>query len=100
MIAFVAVFTFVGIFITIFACHPINTMWDMLPYGTCLDTASVGIAFAALQLFIDAVVLGIPVIPVMSLQLALDKKIAVMVVFLAGILLVLLPLPEARANNY
>jgi hypothetical protein len=85
MITVIALYTIIITFLTIFACHPINKLWDLLPGGYCLNSAAVGIALGALQIISDFVILGIPVPIVFSLQLPTPKKIAILIVFASGI---------------
>ncbi|MCJ1389993.1 hypothetical protein MMC18_002851 [Xylographa bjoerkii] len=84
-IVYIALYTIVGDLITIFACRPLNKLWDGLPYGMCLSTAAVGLALASLQITADMFVLAIPVPVILGLQLPLKQKLGVMSIFGAGI---------------
>ena len=85
-IVYVVLYTIVGDLITIFACRPLNKLWDGLPYGWCMSTAAVGLALASLQITADVFVLAIPVPVILGLQLPLKQKLGVMSIFGAGIL--------------
>ena len=85
-IIYVALYTIVGDLVTIFACKPLNTLWDGLQYGKCLNTSAVGIALATLQISADVIILAIPVPIVLGLQAPLKQRLAVMSIFGAGIL--------------
>ncbi|MCJ1411520.1 hypothetical protein MMC19_005610 [Ptychographa xylographoides] len=84
-IIYVALYTIVGDLVTIFACKPLNTLWDGLQYGKCLNTSAVGIALATLQISADVIILAIPVPIVLGLQAPLKQRLAVMSIFGAGI---------------
>ncbi|MCJ1284572.1 hypothetical protein MMC26_003905 [Xylographa opegraphella] len=84
-IVYIILYTTVGDLITIFACRPLNKLWDGLPYGWCMSTAAVGLTLASLQITADVFVLAIPVPVVLGLQLPLKHKMGVMSIFGAGI---------------
>ena len=74
--------------IIIFACRPLNTLWDLLETGTCLSTADTATALASLNIVADVFVLSIPVPVVLGLQLPMRQKLSVLSIFGAGILYV------------
>ncbi|MCJ1421765.1 hypothetical protein MMC32_008132 [Xylographa parallela] len=84
-IVYILLYTIVGDLITIFACRPLNKLWDGLPYGWCMSTAAVGLALASLQITADVFVLAIPVPVILGLQLPLKQKLGAMSIFGAGI---------------
>ena len=85
-IIYISLYTIVGDLITIFACRPLNKLWDNLPYGECLSSDAVGLALASLQITADVFVLAIPVPIILRLQIPLKQKLGVMSIFSAGIL--------------
>ncbi|MCJ1380188.1 hypothetical protein MMC17_003291 [Xylographa soralifera] len=84
-IVYIILYTVMGDLITIFACRPLNKLWDGLPYGWCMSTAAVGLALASLQITADVFVLAIPVPVILGLQLPVKQKLGVMSIFGAGI---------------
>ena len=85
-VMFIFLYSTIGILIIIFACRPLNTLWDLLETGTCLNTADTATALASLNIVADVFILSIPVPDVLGLQLPLKQKLGVLSIFSAGIL--------------
>lgn len=76
----------VAIFITIiFQCLPISYNWDRsIKDGRCIEQATFYVVTAAISLFTDILVLGLPIWIVIGLNMACKMKLAVIGIFLLG----------------
>lgn len=73
----------------IFQCKPISfywTLWDGEHKGQCIDINALGWANAAISIFLDFWMLGIPLSQVIHLKLAWKKKVGVTLMFCVGTL--------------
>ncbi|KAK1995101.1 hypothetical protein LX36DRAFT_692797 [Colletotrichum falcatum] len=72
-------------FLTIFSCHPIELFWDRdIHTGGCLDVNQLAYANSALAIIQDLVILALPMAMLPGLQMNLNKKMSVAMVFLLG----------------
>ncbi|KAI0845671.1 hypothetical protein F5Y00DRAFT_245741 [Daldinia vernicosa] len=67
-------------------CFPYEKIWDLTLPGTCNNQFLVGLASAAINLFIDVCMLVLPQRVIWNLQLSLKKKLGVSFFFSLGIL--------------
>ncbi|KAI1468737.1 uncharacterized protein F4812DRAFT_424513 [Daldinia caldariorum] len=77
----------VAIFVLIFQCNPIQAYWEQFaqpPY--CLESPRVLLGYELTNLFLDVVILCVPVGVVSQLHLQTTKKITVLGIFLLGAL--------------
>nr|ALM31996.1 decarboxylase_GME8373 [Daldinia eschscholzii IFB-TL01] len=77
----------VAIFVLIFQCSPIDAYWEKFalpPY--CLESPRVLLGYELTNLFLDVVILCVPVGVVTQLHLQTTKKITVLGIFLLGAL--------------
>jgi hypothetical protein len=72
------------LFVVIFQCVPITSMWDMTVKATCVNDQVMIYAGAGLSIFEDIVIILLPVFILKDLNLNLRKKIALGLVFALG----------------
>ncbi|RDW60685.1 hypothetical protein BP6252_12068 [Coleophoma cylindrospora] len=78
-------FVFVGI--SVFQCQPIAgawEQWDGTWEGTCNNINLQGWASAVINIIFDVITLSLPLVPLWKLNMALRKKIQVMIMFSVG----------------
>ncbi|KAI0199867.1 hypothetical protein F4808DRAFT_431530 [Astrocystis sublimbata] len=77
----------IAIFVLIiFQCHPVDAYWnEFMSPAACLDARRLLLGYELTNLFIDVVILCIPIVVIGKLQLSQPKKIGASVVFLLGI---------------
>ncbi|EFQ34309.1 CFEM domain-containing protein [Colletotrichum graminicola] len=72
-------------FLTVFSCHPIEKFWNRdIHTGGCLDVNQLAYANSALAIIQDLIILALPIAMLPGLQMNLNKKISVAMVFLLG----------------
>lgn len=74
-------------FVIIFQCNPVHAYWehfDLPPY--CQEYPRVLLGYELTNLFIDVIILCIPVGIVPRLHLSTSKKVTVIVIFFLGAL--------------
>jgi hypothetical protein len=72
-------------FIWIFSCVPVEKSWHYMIPGTC-NKAKPSIVSGTINLVRDVATLALPIIAVARLQINMEKKLAVSVVFATGML--------------
>lgn len=78
---------------TLIQCRPISmawNQWDGLHEGTCNDIHLQGWIAAAINIFLDAVVMGLPMKHLAGLNMSLKKKLMVMSMFGVGIFVIVI----------
>ncbi|KAH6229664.1 hypothetical protein HBI53_038060 [Parastagonospora nodorum] len=86
-----AVYTIVFFIVTTWQCRPLSlawTQWDGLHPGTCNDIHLQGWIAAAINIFLDIVVMVLPMKHLAALNMSLKKKLMVMSMFGVGIFVV------------
>jgi hypothetical protein len=79
----------VKLFLTIFQCIPIRHSWDKSSKGRCpVDISTFFVSTILAHCIIDIAILILPIFPITSMKLSLNKKLAVIAVFHAGIIVV------------
>jgi hypothetical protein len=76
---------------TLFQCRPISMAWDQwdgLHEGKCNDIHLQGWIAAAINIFLDILVMGLPMKHLAALNMSLKKKLMVMAMFGVGIFVV------------
>lgn len=71
------------------ACRPVSFFWDRFEAnstGQCLNINSMFIAFASINVFLDFLLLAIPIPRILKLQMTTKKKIIVIASLFLGIL--------------
>lgn len=74
-------------FLVVFQCTPVHAYWDMLamaPY--CIDSPRLLLGYEMTNLFLDVVILCIPVAILRGVQLESSKKMGILAIFLLGAL--------------
>lgn len=69
-----------------FECNPVQKAWDPLVPGHCINIINVGVAIGYFNLITDCMILILPIPMLWSLQLALRMKLAVLAMFMTGVL--------------
>lgn len=70
--------------VAIFTCVPTKAMWDPFVKGRCINFHKYFIGNAVPNIVADIALLVVPLPFMWKLQVALPRKIAVMVVFILG----------------
>lgn len=84
-VGFVVVGSSVAImFAAIFACSPVRSAWDLTVPGTCIDRPALYQWTAILGAVTDILVLAVPIPIVVTLQVSLKQKIALVAAFSIG----------------
>ena len=74
-------------FAILFQCHPIAFYWDLtIPNGRCENQTIIFLATASLNLFLDVIIVLMPIPVVWSLQMSTLRKVAVTAIFGMGIM--------------
>ncbi|KAL8708413.1 MAG: hypothetical protein Q9220_006703 [cf. Caloplaca sp. 1 TL-2023] len=75
-----------GTFVLIFQCSPVQRSWKPLTPGTCLPNDATFYGLAAVTIFFDVVIFFLPIPLLLKLNINSKKKIALVCVFLLGLL--------------
>jgi hypothetical protein len=91
VIYFVMLYFGACFFTLLFECRPLTLYWHILvlPKGTsgvCVDEGNILLAAGLLNVFIDLVILVLPVPTVLKLHIRWSQKLQVLAVFMAGTL--------------
>lgn len=70
----------------VFACKPIDKVWNPLLQGSCMNTLAINVAGSSINSASDVIILVLPQLTIWRLQMALQRRIAVSAMFLIGIL--------------
>ncbi|KAL8783397.1 MAG: hypothetical protein Q9213_004656 [Squamulea squamosa] len=82
------VFYIISTFLTIFACSPLEKIWNpLIQGGRCLNNNNIGVLISILfNIISDVVILLLPVKTVWGLQIPRNKKIKILALFATGLL--------------
>ncbi|KAH3946568.1 hypothetical protein HBH53_129600 [Parastagonospora nodorum] len=86
-VIFVVLWGLVFVCLAIFQCQPISyfwTHWDGLHEGHCLDINAITVSNAAISIFLDLWILGIPLWQLWGLKMHWKKKVGVALMFCVG----------------
>jgi hypothetical protein len=72
------------IFGTVFMCDPVQKGWNPMLPGKCGTTSALWIGSAVPSVFIDLVILLLPVPPILPLHISRARKAGVLLVFVLG----------------
>ncbi|KAI1108086.1 hypothetical protein F5Y14DRAFT_117777 [Nemania sp. NC0429] len=86
LIAVVVAWIIAFIFSIAFSCSPVASQWDYTLQYTCVDLPTLFTTALATDVATDFLVLLLPVYKVWKLQLPLTRKIAIIGIFLLGVL--------------
>ncbi|KAI9930819.1 hypothetical protein MW887_011577 [Aspergillus wentii] len=86
IMAFVAVYSILSIFLFTFGCNPIAAQWDMtlMDHATCIDQLAFVYANAVFNVVSDVVTLVLPIRLCWSLQTRFRQKLLLMIVLVMG----------------
>ncbi|KAL5118448.1 hypothetical protein ACEQ8H_003624 [Pleosporales sp. CAS-2024a] len=73
-----------GIFVTIFQCSPVSSIWENIGFGKCIDYISYLYASAAINVFTDIVLCVLPVPHLWSLKMPMRQRIILCLLFVGG----------------
>lgn len=83
-VGFLTTHGLVFLFLVIFQCDPIRSVWDKTVPATCMKLKAISAAGAILAIVEDLVILALPIREVFKLQLTFKKKVAVCFIFSVG----------------
>lgn len=86
LIGIVTAYMIAAFFAAVFQCTPVQRAWDKSVPGTCISIEKNWYANAGFSIATDAIILLLPIKPVLSLKLPVGEKIAVLGVFVLGAL--------------
>lgn len=104
MLAFALAWWIGTFFLIIFQCHPVEAFWDVLAVlaGQCIPTGVLIFGFELSNVFVDLLIIALPLNEIRKLQMPLQRKLALTSVFGLGGLSVPRPAPArpspARAD--
>lgn len=84
LIVYTCLHTLAFFFAVIFQCTPVAFAWDKELGGKCLNLTALTYAAAVLSGILDCVTLLLPLNELRKLQLSLDKKLGVILIFIIG----------------
>ncbi|KAF6813865.1 integral membrane protein [Colletotrichum plurivorum] len=83
-LAFIIVHAVMFLFLVMFQCLPVQSIWDRSIEGKCLNITAIGYGGAAISIFEDIVLFIMPVGELLKLQLGRKKKWALVFMFGLG----------------
>ena len=86
VIIFCILFFIPAFLVEIFTCYPLAAEWDLTVHGKCVNYTIYLVIFLAIELFLDALILVLPLREIAGLRMAFQKKILISLIFLLGIL--------------
>lgn len=75
-----------GTFILLFQCKPVQKSWFPNTKGKCLPNDATFYGLAAVTIFFDVIIFFLPIPLLLKLNINLKKKVALVCVFLLGLL--------------
>ena len=85
LIALTACWSLMTILIGFLICQPISKMWDEAVPGSCGNENYAFAAVSAVDIFVDLLIIFLPIPHILRLHMAIANKIALAVVFLLGL---------------
>ena len=82
--SFIIAYSVAFIFIDVFQCVPLSTLWDAKTQGTCVDLDAAIISSGVLNVLTDFIILCLPLKPLLRLQVSPVKKRQLVVTFTIG----------------
>jgi hypothetical protein len=67
-------------------CRPHEKTWNRLLPGTCIDSRAIDITSAVINFFIDLVILVLPQKVIWGLNMSVEKRLGVSLVFIVGLI--------------
>lgn len=90
LIGIVTAYMIAAFFAAVFQCTPVEKAWNRSIAGSCINIEKNWYANAGFSIATDAIILLLPIRPILSLKLPAGEKVAVLGVFILGALLVTL----------
>jgi hypothetical protein len=84
LIGYTVIHTIAFFFAVIFQCSPVPYAWDKTLDGTCVDLTALTYAAAVLSGILDVATVILPINELRKLQMSLEKKISVILIFIIG----------------
>nr|XP_036578664.1 uncharacterized protein CTRU02_11254 [Colletotrichum truncatum]KAF6785996.1 integral membrane protein [Colletotrichum truncatum] len=84
LLGIVAAYTVAYQLLIIFQCQPVSMSWDINAKGTCIGKLIPMMTLSVANIFIDIVILLIPIKVVWSLQMARRQKMSLVLLFATG----------------
>ena len=84
MIGFVAVDHTLQLFLSVFSCRPVNALWNMTIDGDCINLNLAALIFGSINVFIDVVLLVMPIPLVWRLNIQMRWRLQLVGIFLLG----------------
>ncbi|KAK2059663.1 hypothetical protein LY76DRAFT_592122 [Colletotrichum caudatum] len=72
------------LFLVMFQCRPIQSIWDRYIDGTCLDIQAIGYAGAALTITYDCILIVLPIPQLWRLNMSMRKRLVLILVLGLG----------------
>lgn len=86
LIGVVTAYMIAAFFASVFQCTPVEKAWDRSVPGTCISIEKNWYANAGFSIATDAIILLLPIMPILSLKLPAGEKVALLGVFVLGAL--------------
>lgn len=86
LIAFVALYAIAFTLVLAFQCYPVKAFWDRSLDHICVNTQDIVYASAAISVFQDFIIIILPIPELIGLQVSIQKRVNVMVMFSVGLL--------------
>lgn len=86
LIGIVTAYMIAAFFAAVFQCTPVERAWDKSIAGSCISIEKNWYANAGFSIATDAIILLLPIKPILSLKLPIGEKVAVLGVFVLGAL--------------
>jgi len=85
IMAIVVAYSLVTSFEWVYACRPLEKLWDLtVTGGTCINFKMVPVFNGVMNTTTDAIVLALPILFLRKLQMPKRQKIGIMVLLMAG----------------
>lgn len=84
MILLILISTAIISVLTIFQCQPISYFWNRDIRGTCIDVNALAYANSGASMGQDVLIVCLPIPIVVKLQMSLQKKVGVAIMFALG----------------
>lgn len=85
-LAFISLYTFEAVIVSIFSCDPVDLFWHHSKAGTCVNFKAVWFSNAAVNIFSDVLIISLPMPIIQGLNIPRKQKFALMGIFALGTL--------------
>jgi len=73
-------------FALIFACNPQEAIWNPMIPGKCIDQQDVFVITAVVNVFVNIIILILPLNCLRKLQMPIQRKLGIALIFATGVL--------------